>query len=92
MEIAKTTIYTWRSVLPTSNNTNLLQMLCTQLHVLLAVTVARDKFAKSYHDLVPLERDETEGIVGGMIRHYWRHYAPEDLLGMAKGASSDSVQ
>ena len=75
-----------------SNDTNLLQMLCTQLHVLLAVTMAREKFGKSYHELQPVEKDEIEGLVGGMIRHYWTYYAPENLLGMVQSSKPGSVQ
>jgi hypothetical protein len=78
--------------MPASNDTNLLQMLATQIHTLLVLTVAREKHSKNYLDLEPQQRDEVEGIVAGMIRHYWNYYAPENLLGMAQGAKSDSVQ
>ncbi len=78
--------------MPVSNDTNLLQMLTTQMHTLLALTVAREKHSKNYFDLEPQQRDDVESLVAGMIRHYWNYYAPESLLGMAQGAKSDSVQ
>jgi len=78
--------------MPISDETKMLQMLATQMHVLLAITAARDMHAKSYHELGQVEKDQIEGIVGGMIRHYWNFYAPDNLLGMLQSSSSDSVQ
>ena len=57
-----------------SDETIATQVLATQLHALLVLTVARDRFGKAYFDLQDTERDEVEGTVGGMLRHYWQYY------------------
>lgn len=78
--------------MPISNESNSLQMLTTQMHVLLVLTVSREKFQKHYLDLEPAQREEVEGLVGGMIRHYWKHYDPSNLLGMVAPSTPGSVQ
>lgn len=75
-----------------SDENKLLQMLTTQLHVMLVWTISRERFGRGYHELEDHEKEQVEGIVIGMIRHYWKHYDAGSLLGMVQSSSSDSVQ
>ena len=59
------------------------RLLVSQLHVLLAMTLAREKFGRGYLELTDAERDEVEGWVTGMTKHYFLHYTEQAVEKMA---------
>jgi len=50
--------------------TNLLRVLCAQLHSLLLLTIAQEKFGKGYMKLSPIEQHEAENATASVVTHF----------------------